>query len=435
MPIRIELSHLLEDTRIGRFQLAILAWCFLVLIIDGFDTQAIGYVAPLLISHLGVGRGAFGPVFGAGLGGIFAGALLLGAIADRYGRKPAIIGGLTLFGLCTLATVFVGSVQQLCVLRFVTGLGLGGAMPNAIALMTEYAPRNRRAFLATVMVCGFSVGAALGGFLAAELIELFGSSSVFLFGGILPFAILPFLVFKLPESLRFLALKGGDARTIRSIAARMRPDLAISPDAVFVTDEPDVPGFPVRSLFTDGRGRFTLLLWCAFATNLMVLYFVISWTPTLISAAGMSVRQGVFATSLFQVDGAVGTIGIGRLVDRFGPFALLIAFVGAPITLMVLGVTADTPGLLLAILTVLGACVVGGQSGMNVFTGIAYPTSIRSTGAGWALGIGRVGSVAGSMIGGVLVGGEWSLGDQFLLAALSGVPPLLRRPRLRWPCR
>jgi AAHS family 4-hydroxybenzoate transporter-like MFS transporter len=183
-------------------------------------------------------------------------------------------------------------------------------------------------------------------------------------------------------------------------------------------DEPAVPGFPVRSLFTGGRAPFTLLLWCAFGMNLMVLYFVSSWTPTLISGAGMSVRQGVIATSLFQAGGTLCALGIGRLVDRLGPYALLLPYACAPVLLVILGGTADSPTLLMLALPALGVCVVGGQTGLNAFTGAAYPTPTRSTGAGWALGIGRLGSIAGSMIGGVLVAQSWSLGSQFLAAAV-----------------
>src|SRR6202035_6044736 len=203
-----DVAAFIDAQPVGAFQVKLLLVCATVLFLDGFDTTAIGYVAPALAKEWNIGKAALGPVFSAGLFGLMIGALLFGPLADRIGRKKIIIFSTLAFGIGTLATAFVRDVNTLLVIRFLTGLGLGGAMPNAIALTSEFSPHRRRATMVMVMFCGFSVGAALGGFLAAGLIPHFGWRSVFVVGGVAPLLLAPVLALKLPESVRFLALTG-----------------------------------------------------------------------------------------------------------------------------------------------------------------------------------------------------------------------------------
>src|SRR6266446_8828753 len=204
----IDVAEFIDRQPVGGFQIRLLLTCAAVLFLDGFDTQAIGYVAPALAKEWGLSKGALGPVFSAGLFGLMIGALVFGPLADRVGRKKIIILSTLAFGLGALVTAFVQDVNTLLAIRFLTGLGLGGAMPNAVAMTSEFNPRRRSATMVMIMFCGFSVGAALGGLLAAALIPQFGWRSVFVVGGAAPLLLVPILARRLPESVRFLALTG-----------------------------------------------------------------------------------------------------------------------------------------------------------------------------------------------------------------------------------
>src|SRR5882724_6494499 len=229
----IDVAQFIDQQPVSRFQVRLLLTCAAVLFIVGFDTQAIGYVAPALAKEWGLSKGALGPVFSAGLVGLMIGALVFGPLADRIGRKKIIIFSTLAFGLGTLATALVQDVGMLLAVRFLTGLGLGGAMPNAIAMTSEFSPHRRRATMVMIMFCGFSVGAALGGFLAAALIPQFGWRSVFVVGGIAPLLLAPILVLRLPESVRFLALAGGANERVAQLLAFIAPKAALAPATRF----------------------------------------------------------------------------------------------------------------------------------------------------------------------------------------------------------
>ena len=322
------------------------------------------------------------------------------------------------FGVLSLLTVTADSVRSLTVLRFLTGLGLGGAMPNAIALTTEYAPRRIRATTVMIMFCGFSIGAALGGVAAASLISHFGWKSVFVLGGIVPCVALPFLAALLPESIRYLVVQGGRGEQVAATLRRIDPDVQIPEGATFTVEEHKAKGFAVPQLFAEGRGAFTLLIWVVFFMSLLDLYFLTSWLPTIIHDAGLSVRSAVLITSTYQWGGVIGALLLGQLFDRFSPFVTLaLTYLAASAFVLLIGTAGTSIGVL--ILTVFGAgfCVVGGQIGANALTASSYPTPIRSTGVGWALGIGRIGSIIGPAIGGLLLARHWPARQLFLVAA------------------
>ena len=357
-------------------------------------------------------------MFSAGLFGLMLGALAFGPIADRFGRRPVLVFCTLFFGVLSLLTVTADSVRSLTVLRFLTGLGLGGAMPNAIAPTTEYAPRRIRATTVMIMFCGFSIGAALGGVAAASLISHFGWKSVFVLGGIVPCVALPFLAALLPESIRYLVVQGGRGEQVAATLRRIDPDVQIPEGATFTVEEHKAKGFAVPQLFAEGRGAFTLLIWVVFFMSLLDLYFLTSWLPTIIHDAGLSVRSAVLITSTYQWGGVIGALLLGQLFDRFSPFVTLaLTYLAASAFVLLIGTAGTSIGVL--ILTVFGAgfCVVGGQIGANALTASSYPTPIRSTGVGWALGIGRIGSIIGPAIGGLLLARHWPARQLFLVAA------------------
>lgn len=415
----LDLTRLIDSSKLGSLQVVVVALCACVVTLDGFDVQTITYVAPALAKTLGIERSMLGPVFSAGLLGTTLGAVAFGALADRFGRKMVFIACLGLFAACTLATAGASSLQELLWLRFAAGLGLGGVTPIAVALSSEYCPRRSRETLVMLMYCGFSVGAAGGGFLSAYLIPTFGWRSVFIVGGALPMAVTPLLVWLLPESIRYLVVRGRRSAEVRRLMARLDPSLSIGPGTQFFVSEESPAGLPVRNLFTEGRAAKTALLWLMFFSNLVALYFLINWFPTLMANAGLSLQQAVVASALIQVGSLVGTLTLAVVVRRMGAFEMVAAgfFLGGLSIAMLAFAQID------ATLTMVGAFVagffvIGTQTAANALAALLYPTTIRSTGIGCALAVGRTGSILGPLIGGALLSLHWSSAGLFVVASV-----------------
>jgi MFS transporter, AAHS family, 4-hydroxybenzoate transporter len=413
----VDVAEFIDRQPVGSFQFKLLLTCAAVLFLDGFDTQAIGYVAPVLAREWGLTKAALGPVFSAGLFGLMIGALFFGPLADRIGRKKIIICSTLAFGIGALITAFVHDVESLLAIRFLTGLGLGGAMPNAIAMTSEYNPRRRRATMVMIMFCGFSVGAALGGLLAAALIPQFGWRSVFVVGGVAPLLLVPILALRLPESVRFLALTGRADAGVAELLARINPRAAIPAATRFVVNEPHLPGIPVLHLFRDGRTLVTLLLWVVFFMSLLDIYFLANWLPTVLNDLGASVSEAAAIGSMLQVGGVVGTFALGSIIDRFSFRALALVYFIAVFAVGAIGELGHSVVLVTMAIFAAGFCIVGGQIAANALAAGFYPTSVRASGVGWALGIGRVGSIIGPLVGGVLLTMKWSTAAVFMAAA------------------
>ena len=416
---QVNVPALIDAQKIGTFQIRVAVLCAAVVFMDGFDAQAIGYVAPTLSKAWSLKPGELGPVFAAGLFGLMLGALAFSPLADRIGRKPVIIFCTLWFGVTSLLTVTAESTTSLLVWRFVTGLGLGGAMPNPIALTCEYAPQRSRATMIMVMFIGFSLGSAVGGAIAAQFVPSYGWQSVFWLGGIFPLLLAPVLIFWLPESIRLLALKGTRNEYVAGLIRAINPALRFAPGTRFIAPEEHPEGFPVEHLFTEGRALATVLIWVMFFTNLLVIYFCATWLPTVINNTGVSVRLAVIATALFQVGGIVGTLVLAVLIERFGPYRVLAgAYFAAAILIAAIGQAGSTIELVIPAVFGAGFCVVGAQIGANALTATFYPTFIRSTGVGWALGIGRVGSIIGPLLGGMMLSLQWHIPTIFFAGAV-----------------
>ena len=420
-PPAIDIVDFIDRHSVGGFQVGVLLTCAAVLFLDGFDTQAIGYVAPALAKEWGLSKGALGPVFSAGLFGLMIGALVFGPLADRTGRKTIIIFSTLAFGLGALATAFANDVGMLLAMRFLTGLGLGGAMPNAIATTSEFSPKRRRATMVMIMFCGFSIGAALGGFLAADLIPRFGWRSVFIVGGVAPLIMLPILAVRLPESVRFLAIKGEAPARVAELLRKISPKTAFAPDAQFVVHESRLAGIPVAHLFREGRALVTLLLWVAFFMGLLDIYFLANWLPTVLNDLGASVSEAALIGSLLQIGGVVGTFALGSVVDRFSFHALGLTYFVGVFAVAAIGQVGHSTTLVSLAIFAAGFCIIGGQIAANGLTAGYYPTAVRATGVGWALGMGRIGSIIGPLVGGLLLGAKWSTASVFLTAAAAAL--------------
>jgi MFS transporter, AAHS family, 4-hydroxybenzoate transporter len=417
----VDVAAFIDAQPVGAFQVKLLLICATVLFLDGFDTTAIGYVAPALAKEWNVGKAALGPVFSAGLFGLMIGALVFGPLADRIGRKKIIIFSTLAFGLGTLVTSLVNDVNSLLAIRFLTGLGLGGAMPNTIALTSEFSPHRRRATMVMVMFVGFSIGAALGGLLAAASIPQFGWRSVFVVGGAAPLVLVPILAWRLPESVRFLALTGHADARVAELLTFVNAKATFTAGARFVVDEPALKGIPVQHLFRGGRTLATLLLWVVFFMSLLDIYFLSNWLPTVLNDLGASISEAAAIGSMLQVGGVVGTFALGSIIDRFSFRALALVYFVAVFAVGAIGQLGHSAALVTLAIFVAGFCIVGGQIAANALAAGFYPTSVRATGVGWALGIGRVGSIVGPLVGGVLLSLKWSAGEVFVAAAAAAL--------------
>ncbi|HUZ67492.1 MAG TPA: MFS transporter [Beijerinckiaceae bacterium] len=418
----VDAPEALSDARVGSYHILILLLCGAALFVDGFDTLAIGYVAPVLGKSLALARGALGPVFAIGGLGALIGTLASGPLTDRVGAKPVIIGSLFLFGLLSIATAYANSVPALTWLRFASGLGLGAVAPNGLALAAEYMPRRLRVTLVILVWFGFSLGSGFAGGITALLLTHYTWRSVFVFGGIIPLLLIPILVFALPNSLSHL-LKIPSARPkIASLLARLNPAARPPADAIFVTSERKQVGFPVALLFTEGRAPITILLWLMFFANLMALFFMNSWLPTVLNNAGMSAYAAIIIGSVSHFGGIAGGLAIAPLCDKFNGYITLgVAFLLSGLSILAIGASGDAATAATAAVFCAGFFTFGAQNAANAMVSTVYPGAMRGTGTSWALGVGRTGQIVGPAIGGVLLSQHWPSNNIMYVVAIPGL--------------
>lgn len=431
-PRTVHLPGFIDDRPIARLQYTVLVLCGLVMFLDGFDTQAISYMAPSIAREWGLSPSAMGPVFSSALVGLMIGYLVLSPLADRFGHRRTVIAATASFSILTVLSAFVPSVEVLLIARLLTGIGLGAAAPSAIALTSEFAPRRRRATFVLVIYCGFSLGFVAAGGAAGTLIPAFGWRSLFAVGGIVPLALVPLLWRLLPESPVYLTRRG---RPAGHILRRLDPSL---PDDIVVRTAGqggDNARIPLIRLFERRWLLGTVLLWLVFAINLAEFYALQSWLPTILTNLGHPTSTVVAATTLTTVGGIVAALITGPAMDRFGagPTLGILYVVGAAF-LGVLGVALGAPlWVLLCVTLLVGCCVSGGQKSVIAFGSLFYPPEMRSTGVAWALGIGRVGGIVGPIVVGLGVAAGWSTTQLFtafavpMLAAAATVLALAQR--------
>jgi AAHS family 4-hydroxybenzoate transporter-like MFS transporter len=418
----VNVTRFIDQRKLSSFQYLVAALCAITIFLDGYDTQSIAFVAPSIAHELGLTRPQLGPLFVASLVGLLVGALVFGPVADQIGRRTVIIICTIIFGVFTLVASTSTNLNDLLIYRFITGLGLGGAMPNGIALTAEYCPRRRRATVVMIMFTGFSLGAAFGGAVSAALVGSYGWRSVWYVGGVLPLLLTPCLYIWLPESIRFLVIVDAKKARIGKLLQRIKPDFKPKAGMKYDVNEAHVTDVPVAHLFQERRSFGTLMLWAMFFTNLLANFFLQNWIPTLAHDSGIDLRTAVIVGTLYQVGGVVASILVGWPIDKFGPFKVipLMFFFAIPFVALI-GQAVGSPALLMLLTFGAGFCIVGGQNAANALASIFYPTNIRSTGVGWALGIGRVGAILGPLIAGALLASHMSYGMLFLLGAIAPV--------------
>lgn len=400
--------------RLGGLRLRVIGLCALVALLDGFDTQSIGFVAPVMAREWDVPVALFGPIFALGLlGGLF-GAVGCGVGADRFGRRVILLITLATFAVGSLLTALATTMPQLAAIRFVTSVGLGGALPSVIALTSEYAPARLRRTLVTLMFCGFPLGAALGAVTSAQLIDRLGWQSVFIAGGIAPILLFPVIYFALPESIAWLAANGRDEAAARLIARTGPLAPVMAPSA---KPKSEVRISPLE-LFRHGRALGSLLLGVLFFTSLLLVYLLVSWIPTIAVGAGYSVREGVIAAAVVNFTAILGSLLISYTSDRRGIGMIAAAYLGGAAGLAILAALVPPSQALFLYCAVAGFFCIGAQLCVTAIPSTYYPVGIRSTGIGWCMGIGRVGAIAGPLFGSLLVGGD---GAGTLFAIIAGL--------------
>ncbi|MBN3851137.1 MULTISPECIES: MFS transporter [Burkholderiaceae] len=428
----IDVQRFVDERRIGFRQIRLFCLCLLILILDGYDTVVVGYVAPQLRAHWGVQPAQLGPLFGVGLLGLTVGSFVFGPIADRVGRRVTLIWSVILFGVASFASAFAPSLIALIALRFVTGLGLGGAMPNAYTLAVEYSPTRLRASLVAPIGCGLAVGGAVAGLFAAQAIQAYGWPSMFVVGGMLPLILAPVLVRWLPESVRYQIARGTPDVEVRQTMSAVFPDVSLQGVRLVCTEHAP-KGFPVTQLFRGGLVSGTLLLWITAFGALLVVYFLSSWLPVLIHESGASLSTAATMTSCYLFGNTFGAILLGLLMDRCNPqLVLCAAFIAACAALVSFGNMIGAPILAYLTLFVIGVGTGGTTTGTNILAASFYPTASRATGVSWTLAFGRIGSIVGATATGLLVAAKWSISQIFVAAAFPLVLAAIAVALLGW---
>jgi len=417
----IDIRALINQGALSRYQKRIIALSFAVVAMDGMDIALMGFIAPALKTAWGVTNHQLGAVISAALIGLALGAMFAGPLADRFGRRVIIISSVFFFGLWTLATAFSQNLDQIMLFRFLTGLGLGAAMPNVGTLVAEYSPERKRAFLITVVFCGFTFGAATGGFAASWLIPNFGWHAVLVLGGVLPLLLVPLLLRGLPESVRFMMTRNAPAAEIRAIVQKMHPG-CVNDESRFTRSESVASEGAIKVVLSRRYAFGSMMLWGSYFMGLFLVYLIGSWLPSLVKDVGMTVTQAALVTAMYQAGGTVGSLFAGWMMDRFNANLALAAiyFTGAIATVCI-GYAPPDAWVLSAIAFCSGFCLNGANTGMNALSASYYPTHARATGSSWMHGVGRVGAILSAFAGAQMLSMGWNITDVFSFLAIPAV--------------
>ncbi|POA83100.1 aromatic acid/H+ symport family MFS transporter [Pseudomonas sp. FW305-E2] len=415
----LDVQSFINQQPLSRYQWRVVLLCFLIVFLDGLDTAAMGFIAPALSQEWGIDRASLGPVMSAALIGMVFGALGSGPLADRFGRKGVLVGAVLVFGGFSLASAYATNVDQLLILRFLTGLGLGAGMPNATTLLSEYTPERLKSLLVTSMFCGFNLGMAGGGFISAKMIPAYGWHSLLVIGGVLPLLLALVLMVWLPESARFLVVRNRGTDKVRKTLSPIAPQVVAEAGSFSVPEQKAVAARNVFAVIFSGTyGLGTVLLWLTYFMGLVIVYLLTSWLPTLMRDSGASMEQAAFIGALFQFGGVLSAVGVGWAMDRFNPHKVIgIFYLLAGVFAYAVGQSLGNITVLATLVLVAGMCVNGAQSAMPSLAARFYPTQGRATGVSWMLGIGRFGAILGAWSGATLLGLGWTF-EQVLTALL-----------------
>lgn len=416
---QIDVHQLADEARFNRFHGLVLFWCALIIIFDGYDLAVAGIALPSIMQSMGVDATQAGFMVSSALFGMMFGAIFLGTIADRIGRRWAIAICIVLFSVFTAAAGFTSDPVTFSVTRFLAGLGIGGVMPNVVAQMTEYSPRKIRGTMVTLMFSGYSVGGMLAAVVGKGLIESYGWQSVFLAAG-LPVLLIPMVMKSLPESMPFL-IRSGRIDEVKNVLSRLEPAYRPQADDRFALPELKAGEAPIGKLFRDGRGFSTVMFWVAFFMCLFMVYALSSWLAKLMASAGYSLGSALTFVLVLNFGAMIGAVGGGWLADRFNIKHVLVGMYAlAAVSITLLGYPVATP-VLFVLVGLAGASTIGTQIVTYAYAGQFYPMAARGTGIGWASGVGRSGAILAPIVIGMLVGMALPLQQNFVAIAIPAV--------------
>ena len=420
---QVDAVGVVDAAPVGKLIIAVVALCAGVSFLDGFDILAISYVAPVIGAAWKLPREAFGPIFAAHYIGAAAGSVFFGWYADRYGRRMGVIVPTAIFGVFALLTVYAYDFRSLFVLRMLIGIGLGGALSNAIAMVAEYSPQRARATLVSVMYAAFPLGGVIGGPISAALIAHYGWHAVFVLGGVLPLLLTVALLLWLNESIRFMVLSKVAPERIAGILRRMAPSFEPTPGDVYVLPQSrGVSNRPTREIFSREFVRATVLLCIAAFMAQLVIVYVVTWMPLVLASIGMPVTSAILASVAFSVGGIFGAIGLARIIDKDKSYrGLVVTFLLSAVSIAGIGYLASNCYGLLAITFLTGLLTVGANIVLSAYSATVYPTAIRSTGVGWVIGWGRIGAIAGALFGTALVAAGLTIEIAYVIAAVPAI--------------
>jgi MFS transporter, AAHS family, benzoate transport protein len=414
----INATKMIDNSKFNRFHASVVFWCAFIMVFDGYDLVIYGSVVPFLMEEWSLTSPQAGTLGSVALIGMMLGALIFGPLADKMGRKSVMLFCIAIFSLFTGLIGLSNGPLEFGIYRFIAGLGLGGIMPNTVALMTEYSPRSLKSVLVSVMFSGYSIGGMMAAGLAIVLIGQFGWRSLF-FVGVLPLLLLPIMYKTLPESPRFLVIKNQSSK-LDDILRKVNPTYIRLNNQTYekLIEE---AGAPVVKLFTNKRALSTIMLWISFFTCLLMIYGLNTWLPKLMAGAGLSVGSGLTFLLVLNFGAVLGAIFGGWMADKWNAKKVLISFfVAAGVSLTLIGFI-DNILVLYILVGIAGASTIGTQIICNAYTSQYYPAEMRSSGIGWALGVGRLGAIAGPMIGGVLLSMNLPYYQSFLAFAVPGI--------------
>jgi AAHS family benzoate transporter-like MFS transporter len=417
---QIDVHSLSGKAKFNGFHGLVLFWCVLMLILDGYDLAVVGAALPSIMKDMGVDATSAGIMAGSALFGMMIGAISLGTLADRFGRPAMICVCVALFSFFTAAAGLTHDPITFSVTRFIAGLGIGGVLPIVTAQMAEFSPSGLRTRLVTLVFAGYSIGGILVALTSKQLIESYGWQSVF-FAAALPVVLIPFIMKSMPQSMAFLT-KNGRHDELRSVLKRLVPEYPLSGHEQFAGPSGGSnKDAPVRRLFQEGRGFSTAMIWVAFMTGLFMVYALSSWLTKLMAMAGYTLGSALNFMIVFNVGAIAGAIFAGWLSDKANIKRVLISFyvVGA-VALATMGYTKSTE-LLFVVVFIVGASTLGTQLFAYAYAGDFYPPAIRSTGVGFASGVGRIGAIVAPVLIGWLVSLKLPLEQNFLAIALAGL--------------
>jgi AAHS family 4-hydroxybenzoate transporter-like MFS transporter len=421
----VDVVAVMDSARISPFVIAMVALCAGVSFLDGFDILAISYVAPVIGKAWSLSKEAFGPIFAAHYIGAAAGAVFFGWYADRYGRRNGVIIPTALFGVFALATVYAYDFRSLFIFRMLIGVGLGGALSNAIAMVAEGAPQRSRATLVSIMYAAFPLGGVLGGPLAAAIIPKFGWPSVFVVGGLLPLLLTAALVLWLDESIRFMVVSRAPAARVAGALNRLTGSAAYGTGTTFVMGQQRDEALsrrPTREIFSKNYLRATVMLCLAAFVSQLIIVYVVTWMPLVMASIGMPVTKAILASVAYSVGGIFGALGLAHLIDKRHSYGWLVAaYFASALAVAGIGYSAASWYALLAVTAFTGLLTVGANIVLSAYATTFYPTNIRSTGVGWVVGWGRIGAIAGALFGTALVKAGLTIEAAYAVAAVPAV--------------